>query len=108
EPACMLRTALLDLDAPAFWKVWRKLSFFKQGSFTVVVKAWFDPVDVENLGTADHTFVLDPQLTSREFQDWMWKHAKRAVFEFTIAAGGGTGALSGIEISWLPKAKVGR
>lgn len=107
EPACKLRTALLDMGEPALWKVWQKLSYFREGGFTVTVDVWFDPEDVENLGAADISLTLDPQLTSQEFQGWLWRFNKRAVFEFNIAAGGGTGALSGIEIKWLPKARFG-
>ena len=75
----------------------RHLSFYQKGSFTTTVKIWFDPADVDNLGAEDHTLTF-AQLRSQEFRAWIWKRAKRAVFEFTIPADTNEGSLQGIEI----------
>ncbi len=106
RPANLFRTALMDLSEPSLWKVWGYLSYYKKGSFAVVVKAWFDPADIDSLGVADVTLSAD-QLTSQEFLSWMKGYAKRAVFEFSVVAGGSAGGLQGIEISATSKTNVG-
>ncbi len=96
----------MDLDEPSLWKVWGYLSFYKSAAFTVVVTAWFDPADIDNLGAADVTLVLN-QLTTQEFFGWLKGHGKRAIFEFNIAAGGAGGAIQGLEIEAASKTNVG-
>ncbi|KKL93242.1 hypothetical protein LCGC14_1876660, partial [marine sediment metagenome] len=96
-PSTTFQTPLLDLESPDTWDVWRHLSFYQKGSFTTTVKIWFDPADVDNLGAEDHTLTF-AQLRSQEFRAWIWKRAKRAVFEFTIPADTNEGSLQGIEI----------
>jgi len=106
-PANTFRTALMDITRPSMWKIWRFLSYYKQGSFTVVVTAYFDPADIDNLGAG--TVLNFDQLSSQEFRAFMltFTHYKRAVFEFTIAADGNSGAIQGIEINVEPTTNVG-
>lgn len=106
-PANTFRTALMDIDRPNMWKIWRFLSYFKKGSFTVVVTAYFDPADIDNLPAG--TVLNFDSLGTQELRAFMFTstHHKRAVFDFTIAADGNSGALQGIEINVEPTTNVG-
>lgn len=96
-PANTFRTTLLDLQSPDTYKIWRFLSFYKQGDFAITVTAWFDPPDVDNLGVG---IPLDQkQLRTNEFQMWIWHHHKRVIFEFTIPADANHGALQGLSLN---------
>ena len=76
-PANTYRSALMDITRPSMWKIWRFLSFYKKGSFTVVVTAFFDPADIDNLGAG--TVLNFDQLSSQEFRAFMlaFTHHKR-------------------------------
>lgn len=110
RPANTYRTGLMDVSVPELWKVWRRVEYYKKvGTPVVVVKYWADPADIDNLGVADETLTFN-QLTSQAFESWIHNHqqAKRAVFEFTIAAGGADGALHGLELNVLPGTEAAR
>ncbi|KKM84483.1 hypothetical protein LCGC14_1298690 [marine sediment metagenome] len=98
-PANTFRSAMLDMGSPEAWKMWRYLSYYQKGSFTTVVKAWFDPDDIDNLVPGDAITLTFTQLESNEFRNWLWAHKKRTVFEFTIAADANLGGLSGLDIN---------
>lgn len=106
-PANIFRSALMDLGVPNVWKMWRFLNFLKKGDFTVVVNAWFDPPDIDNLPAA--TLLQFDQLGTNDFRAFMMTmgHSKRAVFEFTIAADANAGALQGVEINVEPTTNLG-
>lgn len=104
RPANTYRTALMDLESPELWKVWDRIQYYKKiGTPVVAVKYWADPADIDNLGTPDQVLAFK-QLTSGGFQGWIKNHAqaRRAVFQFEIAAGGTDGALQGLEVKVLP------
>ena len=106
-PANTFRTALMNIDRPNMWKIWRFLSYFKKGTFPIVVTAYFDPADIDNLPAG--TVLTFDQLSSQEFRAFMlaFTHYKRAVFEFTIVADGNSGSIQGIEINVEPTTNVG-
>lgn len=104
RPANTYQTPLMDFGSPNRWHVWNNIQFYKKPATpTVVVKYWADPADVDALGAADQTFTFT-ELTSRAFEAWVKTkgQAKRAVFEFTIAAGGANGSLYGLELNAIP------
>jgi len=98
-PANVYRTALLDFESPDRMKVFRYLSFYQKGGFTVTVKIWMDPADVDNLGAEDFTLTFQTQYRTQERRAWIWKRAKRILFEFSIAADTNEGSLQGLEVS---------
>lgn len=106
-PANVFRTPLLDVQAPDTWKVWRWLSFYQKGSFTIVVKMWLDPADVDNLVPGDAYTLSASQLRAQEFRNWIWHRAKRVVFEITIAADGNPGSLQGLELNVRDSSNAG-
>lgn len=110
RPANTFRTALLDFGSPEMWRVWERIQYYKKiGTPTITVKFWGDPADVDNLGAADQTLTF-AQLTSEAFEAWIHSNAetKRAVFEFTIAAGGADGSIQGIELVAKPVTPTSR
>lgn len=107
-PANTWRTSLLDIERPDLWKIWRYLSYFKKGAFSVVVDGYFDPGDIDNLLVGEKvTLAFDSQLSSKELRAWPNQYSKRAVFEFAIAADANNGSLSGVEINVAPKTNIG-
>jgi hypothetical protein len=103
-PANTYTSAMLDVNSPDLWKLWEYISYYKKGDFTVVVKVYLDPADVDNLaGGITLTF---EQLDSNEFRGWIREHVKRVVFEITIAADANEGALSGIDIRVHDKSNI--
>jgi hypothetical protein len=104
-PANTWKTALLSPGDPDLWKYWRKLAFYKKGGFDVTVNAWYDPADIDQLGAGEA--IGFAQLESQEWEGWLQRHHKRAVFQFAVAAGGPAGALQGVVLHADPKSNVG-
>ncbi len=106
-PANVWRTALLEPGGAEMWRVLRKISFYKKGGFTVVVRAWYDPADVDTLDPGDADTLTFTELSSKEWEGWIQQHVKRVVFEITIAASAHAGSMERIALHFGDKASSG-